>query len=541
MEDALLDAAVNERERTVRLLTGGGKNWAISKRYPAQAMINAASEGHIKIMKILLEAGVDINSPQIPGSQSLARAGGQFYSQGTQQLLEDVGDWPLHAAVRNNHVHAIALLLENGADVNAQNAEGETAMVVLAKRSHLFGGESSTSRLKDSVSIMQQLLDKGANTAVTDCHFNRTSLEWAVLQGHKSQVRLLLDRETISATRKELMVYLTELYDAIWKENAEAVGRFFFDEELQDMESISQLLLVHIPARRGYDDVVLKFLRSGADIDAKTPYGESALHLAAEEGHLPILEMLLLHGADINSRTFSGGSPLMYAARGGKIAVVELLLDHGARIDGPLANFDTGTTAITTALYGGHTGIAKVLLKRGADANVRLAEAFGGTILHIVTKNQPGGSQTQNINLLLEHGADLEAKDDHGQTPLATAVEDYTFEAIPILLKRGANLEARDNKGRTPLGVAVRNGLFEVARILIEAGANLEAKDKDGHTPLVMAVRLGYVRRVNFLLERGADSHALPPAVTVEDEDVYEYDFDRAIKIVLEAQSKIKS
>ncbi len=107
----------------------------------------------------------------------------------------------------------------------------------------------------------------------------------------------------------------------------------------------------------------------------------------------------------------------MYAARRGKSAVVELLLDHGACIDGPLANFDTSTTAITTALYGGHTEIAKVLPERGADANVRDAEAFGGTLLHVVTRNQPGGSQTQNINLLLEYGADLEAKDDHGQTP----------------------------------------------------------------------------------------------------------------------------
>ncbi len=89
--------------------------------------------------------------------------------------------------------------------------------------------------------------------------------------------------------------------------------------------------------------------------------------------------------------------------------------------------------------------------------------------------------------------------------------------------------------------MAVRNGLLEAAHMLIEAGANVEAKDNDGHTPLVMAVRLGYKERVKFLLERGADPHALSPALTVEDEDVYEYDFDRAVRIVLEAQSRIKS
>ncbi len=69
-----------------------------------------------------------------------------------------------------------------------------------------------------------------------------------------------MDGETISATRKKLMVYLTELYDAIWREYTEAVGRFLVDEELQEIESISELLLVHISARRGYDSVVLRLL-----------------------------------------------------------------------------------------------------------------------------------------------------------------------------------------------------------------------------------------------------------------------------------------
>ena len=66
---------------------------------------------------------------------------------------------------------------------------------------------------------MQQLLESGADSTATDCNLHRTSLEWAVPQGHTSLMRLLLQRETFGVTRKNLTIYWSVLYYAIWKED----------------------------------------------------------------------------------------------------------------------------------------------------------------------------------------------------------------------------------------------------------------------------------------------------------------------------------
>ena len=74
--------------------------------------------------------------------------------------------------------------------------------------------------------------------------------------------------------------------------------------------------------------------------------------------------------------------------------------------------------------------------------------------------------------------------------------------------------------------------------IFLERGADLEARNNEGDTPLVMAVRLGNNEMVQFLPEKGADPQALPHGVTIETGNVCDYDFERAVKVVLEAQSK---
>ena len=254
---------------------------------------------------------------------------------------------------------------------------------------------------------MQQLLERGADTAARDCELNRTSLEWAVSYGYIGLVWLLLERESFTALRKNAIIYLTKLYNAFWKVDYKAVKQLLHEKETLELESISDLLLVYIPAKVGYQDVVLTFLQLGAAIEAKTAYGESALHLAAGSGHLETIELLLHHEADINSKATSGRTPLGCAARGGYIATVELLLAHGAHIDSLLGDSNKSTNAITQALYGRSTTIVKMLLKRGADVNFRDAEAHGGTLLHIVARNQHMRSQTRNIRLLLEYGAPI--------------------------------------------------------------------------------------------------------------------------------------
>ena len=115
---------------------------------------------------------------------------------GVNSSLEDHDhDLPLDTVVEFGLLDAGGLLLYYGADVNAHNMQGESAMVVRAKMTAL-SGEKSSPVFGRSVSMGTQfLLETKADVAATDCDLNRTSLEWAVIQGNEGLVWLLLQHE----------------------------------------------------------------------------------------------------------------------------------------------------------------------------------------------------------------------------------------------------------------------------------------------------------------------------------------------------------
>jgi len=88
------------------------------------------------------------------------------------------------------------------------------------------------------------------------------------------------------------------------------------------------------------------------------------------------------------------------------------------------------------------------------------------------------------IKYLIERGADVEAKDNNGNTPLHLAVWSNHIETAKLLIERGADLEAKNKYGQTPLDWASYKDNIELAKLLLDAGADVEAKDVEGRTPL---------------------------------------------------------
>ena len=88
------------------------------------------------------------------------------------------------------------------------------------------------------------------------------------------------------------------------------------------------------------------------------------------------------------------------------------------------------------------------------------------------------------IQDLIEKGADVEAKDKWGSTPLHFASGNNHIEIAKLLLDRGADVKAKDNGGQTPLHFASWHNRIKIAKLLIEAGADVDATDDDGETPL---------------------------------------------------------
>jgi ankyrin repeat protein len=114
---------------------------------------------------------------------------------------------------------------------------------------------------------------------------------------------------------------------------------------------------------------------------------------------------------------------------------------------------------------------------------------------------------TDTVKLLLDRGADPNAKNAFGATPLMWAAGD--IEKVRLLVGKGANVNARSNIGRTPLFIAVlHDGSFEIAKLLIEKGADATARDKLGFTVLEAAAQGNDTATVGLVLAHGGDVKA---------------------------------
>ena len=126
----------------------------------------------------------------------------------------------------------------------------------------------------------------------------------------------------------------------------------------------------------------------------------------------------------------------------------------------------TGESAIGRAAQHGYVNLVKDLIAAGADVNAE--DDYGGTPLHDAAYK----GQAEVISILIKAGADVNAKTDGGSTPLHSAAYKGQAEVIPILIKAGADVHAKNNDGSTPLANAIKEGHSNAAAALKKGGAD---------------------------------------------------------------------
>ena len=141
------------------------------------------------------------------------------------------------------------------------------------------------------------------------------------------------------------------------------------------------------------------------------------------------------------------------------------------------------------------------LLERGADPNVRNFRG-GETPLHRAAIRNPDLDVSRT---LIGAGADVNAQDEKGATPLHSAAHNPSTGRADLLIEAGADVGARDNSGATPLHHAAESGREAMIVRLVEAGADPNARDQAGRTPLRIAVEKGWSEGSKTLLNHGAD------------------------------------
>jgi ankyrin repeat protein len=187
---------------------------------------------------------------------------------------------------------------------------------------------------------------------------------------------------------------------------------------------------------------------------------DRALVSAASAGNLKSVQMLIAYGASLDSEVNSVGerrSLLIFAAESGNPGVVREILRYQPKLEardsrGRTAMFGTDDHGRTS--LGNHVECVRLLAAAGADVNAR--DSKGNTPLHVTLLDKVAEE-------LLKFGADVNARNDDGETPIFTT---YNSRALPILLAHGADLTIRNNLGLT-VWEAARTGA-EALRAAVE-------------------------------------------------------------------------
>jgi hypothetical protein len=194
-------------------------------------------------------------------------------------------------------------------------------------------------------------------------------------------------------------------------------------------------------------------------------------------------------------------APIYYAALCGFHDLVEHLITKHPHV----VNADGGyyVRPLVAALAGDHFQTADLLHRNAADLDVR--SSYGRHPLHAAADS----GNFEVIRILIEYNpANINAREtENGSTPLLWALEGGCFEDVSVvrlLLEHGADINAQNHSGWTPLHWASFNGVLEVVRLLLKHGAEVGAKDNDGKTALQFAAEEGREKVVELLREHGA-------------------------------------
>lgn len=252
---------------------------------------------------------------------------------------------------------------------------------------------------------------------------------------------------------------------------------------------------LHQAAMSPRPDLARALIEAGAKVNAQSSPGLTPLHNAALFASPETVKYLLEHGAEPEGRSvLIGVPPLLMAVTRGDPRTVALLLDHRADVNALGPN---GETPLARAAAIGATDVARVLIDRGARVMVRFARV-NQTPLHVAAAH----GFLPMTQLLLEHGADPEAKDASGFTPLLSAGEKGRTFVIRALLLGGAKVNTANAIRRTALWLAASRGHAESVAYLLSHGADPALAATDGQTALHVAAFNARPDIVRLLLAR---------------------------------------
>jgi ankyrin repeat protein len=218
------------------------------------------------------------------------------------------------------------------------------------------------------------------------------------------------------------------------------------------------------------------------------------LMIAASKGYTDEIKRLIDKGADINAETPEGATALIFAVSNNQTASVLTLLEYNPILDKVTRSFET---PLLIAAKNGYFEITEALIRAGAD--LEFTDNFGASPLHYAAVY----GYLDIVDLFLYYDAPADVQSDEGTTPLLAAIWAGNTEVADLLIQNGVNIEEADYDGFTPFLLSAFYGDTIIMDVLYKKGANIYATNKAKHNALSIAISTGDTITAKFLLEKG--------------------------------------
>jgi ankyrin repeat protein len=460
-----------------------------------------------KLVQMLLIQGANVNSEDNKGRTPLHRLSESWNGSDEERLdtarllvvhganvnAQDESEaTPLHLASAFRKLILVRFFLDNGVNANVEDKLGQKPLHQVA------GSDSYRDDDASHFDIAQLLMERGADVKAQD-KSHVTPLHLASYQLKPKLVLLFLDHG--ANTNAEDDQGRTPLYRVVQDMNYSYKDRFTAaqlliehgaDVNIQDKSRVSPL---HLASQFLKTELVQFFLDHGANPNAENARGWTPLHLVvleryggSEEDRFEAARLLIAGGADVNARSKNNRTPLHLVSYRLKLKLVRLFLDHEANANAEDTDGSTPLHRLVQENSGSEedcVNTAQLLIARGADVNAP-DKCDYETPLHLASYLP----KFKLVRFFLDHGANANAEDAHGNTPLHRVLEnedyadkDTVCTITQLLLDHGADANTPNDNHETPLHLASRHLSLPVAWILLKHGADQNVTNKEGKTP----------------------------------------------------------
>jgi ankyrin repeat protein len=484
---------------TIKVLGAVGLTLVLSTHAWAASppIVDAVKLHDLRQVQALISKGANVNAPEVDGATAL------------------------HWAVDNDDRPMVDLLLRNKANANATNRYGVSPLMLAVTHGNVLVAQALLDRGADpnaalpegetilmtaarsgSVPIVKLLLSRGATANGVESWHGQSALMWAASENHGGVVAALVEGGADMNLRSKVLDGMPPL-----RKTAPDVGQ----QGIHSTFPRGGMTALHFAARQGSADAIAALAAAGVDLDQKDPDGFTAVIFAILNGHYDIAALLIDQGAGVNTTDSSGRGPLF--------TVVDM------------NTFEYSFNRATAKPSGRMDALDLVtyLLAHGANPNARLTDrvlaakydtAGNPNLVAGATPLMKAVSTSDVVltKVLLDAGADPFIRNSQHSTLLHVAVglnwrrlggigpEPDAIAVVKLLLDRGLDLDSYNDLGQTVMHAVAMRGRggqedgpntvesLDLIRFLVSKGARLDAKDKSGRTPTDMAIYMKNVK-----------------------------------------------